>query len=136
MELTLSRVYHPEGVNGDLFNGAELICYTIELPFKDNQLGISCIPEGRYELKKRYSAKYQWHLHLQDVPGRSLILIHPANVAAKELKGCIAPVTTLAGSGRGHSSRSAFRKLNAIVFEALDRSEQVFLSIHAKSMIV
>lgn len=64
-------------------------CRTLELPDKENQKRISCIPEGEYEVVKRNSAKYGDHFHIKDVIGRSYILIHNANYA-RQLKGCIA----------------------------------------------
>jgi len=65
-------------------------CKTIELPWKDNQRRISCIPLGEYEVVKRSSAKFGEHFHLTNVPDRDWILIHPANYS-RQLLGCIAP---------------------------------------------
>lgn len=67
-------------------------CFTLELPWKDNKPQISCIPPGQYKLIHRSSPKYGNHLHVLDVPGRSYILIHPANYVS-QLRGCIAPGT-------------------------------------------
>jgi hypothetical protein len=106
-----------------------IVCYTIELPWLENQKRISCIPEGEYILQKRFSPKFKWHLHLMNVPGRDLILIHPANDAKKELLGCIAPVTKLTGIGKGSSSRKALEKLKKLVYAALERKEEVKISI-------
>ncbi|SMG51628.1 DUF5675 family protein [Sphingobacterium psychroaquaticum] len=110
MRVALLRKYGAGGTNGELFVDSTFVCYTIELPWLDNKRSISCIPEGRYLLAKRYSKRFAWHVWVQDVPGRSGILFHPANTASKELRGCIAPVTLLLGLGRGSSSRAAFRK--------------------------
>ncbi len=66
------------------------LVHSLERPWLNNQRKVSCIPPGRYQLKKRYSQKFGWHLWLQDVPGRSLILIHTANYV-RQLQGCIAP---------------------------------------------
>ncbi len=131
MELHLNRNYYPNGTNGQLYHGTDLLCFTIELPWLFNQSRISCIPEGRYLLQKRYSVKYKWHLLLPEVPGRSLILIHPANDARKELKGCIAPVMRLTGAGTGWRSRIAFERVKRLVFEAMERKEPVFLIIQS-----
>lgn len=129
MEITLKRVYLPLGTNGTISHIGGEICHSIELPWRDNAVGQSCIPEGRYELMKRVSRKYKEHLYVRKVPGRTYILIHPANDALKELRGCIAPVTTLAGDGIGWSSRKANDKLKALAYKAFDRGEQVFLTI-------
>lgn len=131
MELVLIRKYDTSGTNGSIFIGNELICHSIELPWKTNQKRISCVPEGRYELVKRYSAKFKWHLMLMNVPERAYILIHPANNALKELKGCIAPVTILTDEGKGYASVSAMRKLCAIVFPLLEQKEKVYLIIQS-----
>jgi hypothetical protein len=66
------------------------------------------------------------------VPDRSWILIHPANDAKTQLKGCIAPVTQLTGPGKGSESRLANEKLKALVLEALERKEKVFITIKSK----
>ena len=129
MVLELSRTYFPDGTNGKLECEGKLICFTIELPWKNNETKVSCIPEGKYFIKKRYSRKFKWHLQLIDVKNRSLILFHPANNAMKELNGCIAPVTKISGPGLGLQSRLAFAKLKNLVYRALDSTETVLLII-------
>jgi hypothetical protein len=66
---------------------------TLEPPWKRNANKISCIPAGKYKAVKRASPKYGHHWHIQDVQGRSLILIHSGNRYTHTL-GCI-----LVGSG-------------------------------------
>ncbi len=129
VELELIRTYYPDGTNGNLINDGLGLCHTIELPWLDNQHSISCIPEGRYELIKRWSDKLKWHFLVCKVPNRDLILIHPANDAMKELKGCIAPVTTLTGMGKGENSRMVFNKLKDWIYPVLERKEKVFVTI-------
>jgi len=119
MELILKRAYFPNGTNGAIFCNEQFICFTIELPWKENQRKVSCIPEGKFELGKRYTEKHGWHLVVNTVPERSHILFHPANHALKELEGCIAPVTVLTGIGTGVESRKAFDKLKSLVYEAI-----------------
>jgi hypothetical protein len=128
MELVIFRTYHTDGTNGVLYANNSFQCYTIELPWEDNLPQHSCIPEGRYELKKRYSTKFGQHLLVENVKGRELILIHPANDALKELRGCIAPVSILTGPGKGILSRSAFEKVIGLV-EKAPGSETVFVTI-------
>ena len=60
---------------------------------------------------------------------RTYILIHPANNAQKELRGCIAQVTKLSGPGLGLLSRKAFTKLKDLVYKALDNKESVELIV-------
>lgn len=66
-------------------------CITLELPWKDNQMGVSCIPKGTYHaIKRRATTAIPYkHIYLTDVPHRSGICIHKANFIS-ELKGCIA----------------------------------------------
>jgi hypothetical protein len=129
MVLELSRTYFPDGTNGKLECEGKLICYTIELPWKNNETKVSCIPDGKYFIKKRYSHKFKWHLVVIDVKNRKLILFHSANNALKELNGCIAPVTKISGPGLGLQSRLAFAKLKDLVYRALDSTETVLLII-------
>lgn len=126
MELELFRTYDPDGTNGEL---KLMVCNTIELPWLQNKRNISCIPEGRYELKMRETKKRGQHLLVLNVKGRDGILIHPANDAKKELQGCIAPVTSLNGPGKGSQSRLANEKLKALVLEAFEKKEKVFITI-------
>lgn len=129
MDLRLIRTYHSKGVNGVLlFEGQEL-CRTIELPWRNNEPRISCIPEGRYRLRKRYSEKFKWHFEICDVPGRQYILIHPANCVELELKGCIAPVLHHHGAGRGQSSLIALSRLKALLYPRLDQGQKVYLTL-------
>ena|SRR5579875_379379 len=128
MELEIFRMYHENGTNGKLYVNNSFQCYTIELPWLHNEPQYSCVPEGRYELKKRCSEKFKEHLLVSGVPKRELILVHPANDALKELRGCIAPVSILSAPGKGVLSRIAFEKLLKVVYEAL-KTESVYLTI-------
>jgi hypothetical protein len=133
MELELVRTCFTKGSNGSIYCGDTFICHTIELPWKNNERGVSCIPEGRYQLEKRYSPKFKWHLLVKGVTGRSVVLIHPANDALKELKGCIAPVSTLTGEGKGLLSKNALTRLTAVVYAALQKEQTVFITIKSKT---
>ncbi len=64
-------------------------CRTLELPWRDNAVNISCIPEGEYTCRVVQSGKYGSVYHVQDVPGRTGILIHPGNLAGSESDGWI-----------------------------------------------
>lgn len=109
--LLLKRVYLKNATHGEFIYNNKLIAYTIELPWKNNEKRISCIPEGCYNMRRRYSEKFGWHLVLLNVENRSMILIHPANDALKELQGCIAPVSKITDMGKGTGSRKAMELL-------------------------
>lgn len=130
MRIRLIRIYGNQGTNGYLIANKKLICKTIELPWRNNQRSISCIPEGIYTLAVRHSQRFGRHLLIRDVPNRSLILFHPANDAMRELRGCIAPVSELIGQGMGTKSRAAMRKLLDCVLPVLSKGKLVTLSIH------
>lgn len=129
MDLTLKRQYFSSGTNGILSLDGKEICRTIELPWRGNQRRISCIPEGTYLIRKRYSNKFRWHFELLGVRNRDLILIHPANDALKELNGCIAPVSEHSGEGKGTRSRVASDKLKDLVFPYLESGFVIKLTI-------
>ncbi len=129
MDILLKRSYFDKGTNGALIINGNFICFTIELPWRDNQRNTSCIPEGTYEVVPRFSHRFKNHLHVLDVSGRSLILIHPANNALKELRGCISPVSQLSSIGIGWSSRIALNKLLSLCYQAKDRKEKITLTI-------
>ena len=131
MVLILKRNYFPDGTNGKLECEGKRICNTIELPWKNNERKVSCVPEGKYFLEKRYSVKFKWHIEVKNVANRSGILFHPANNAIQELNGCIAPVTKLSGAGLGLMSRKAFAALKNVVFKALEKNEKVVLIIQS-----
>lgn len=129
MELLLERDYYPSGTNGILSCAEQFICFTIELPWRNNRKLISCIPEGRFPLALRYSDRHRWHLMVKGVPDRSLILFHKSNNALEELKGCIAPVSEQLAPGIGKRSATAFRQLMLLVRPTLDKGEQVWLNV-------
>lgn len=70
-------------------------CRTLELPWKNNRRNLSCIPEGCYQVEKRYSRKFGHHFHITDVEGRKWILIHAGNYYTN-IRGCILV-------GKGHT---------------------------------
>lgn len=131
MVLFLNRTYFPEGTNGKLICEGKILCYTIELPWKNNEKKVSCIPEGKYFLQKRYSAKYKHHLEIVGVPQRSMILVHPANYALQELQGCIAPVSKICSAGVGSYSRKAFKVVLEKVNRAIEKGETVTLIVES-----
>lgn len=64
------------------------LCLTLELPWKNNVVGISCIPAGIYRVTKFKSPSKGDVFLLHDVPDRSMIEIHVANTV-KDIQGCI-----------------------------------------------
>jgi len=129
MELVLKRRYGLNGTNGELLYNSRRVCYTIELPWKENKRQVSCIPEGKYKLTLRWSLRFGWHLLVNDVPGRTYILVHAYNNALKESKGCIAPVAQCTGEGTGSLSRLSLKQLLDLTDTAFRKKQPVFLTI-------
>jgi hypothetical protein len=61
---------------------------TLEPPWRENKPNVSCIPAGVYTIKPRSSPKFDEHLIVDDVPGRSYILAHRGNTPA-DTEGCV-----------------------------------------------
>lgn len=90
-----------EGTFGVLSFGQSVV-RTVELPWRDNRSQKSCIPTGIYKCAIVKSPRFGRVYGVQNVPGRSHVLIHSANLAGDvdlgwttQLHGCIAPVTKL-----------------------------------------
>jgi len=61
---------------------------SLELPDRNNERNVSCIPEGIYQGIKHQSPKHGDSLWFQNVPNRSEILIHKGNYYT-DILGCI-----------------------------------------------
>lgn len=90
--------YGPFGTFGRLLIG-DLELWTVERPWRNNEAGISCVPEGEYDLESHSSQKFPdtWALvgetvshYEEDGKSRSAILIHVGNTM-NDVIGCIAP---------------------------------------------
>lgn len=68
-----------------LFHGKSLL--TLELPWRNNAVGLSCIPEGAYTVKWWKSPSKGWCYRVYGVPNRNYILIHSATFAGDHTKG-------------------------------------------------
>ncbi|WP_206367109.1 DUF5675 family protein [Sphingobacterium sp. SGG-5] len=134
--LVLQRIYGAQGTSGSITFRGEHICHTIELPWCNNIPRLSCIPEGRYKLEKRKYTKHGEQIGIPAVLGREAILIHAANHAMKQLRGCIAPVTALTGEGQGTESGKALEKLKALVYSLWDMGGEVYLLIKPSNGVV
>lgn len=94
MDLTLYRMVHDPLCTIGRIEDAEgqQVCFTLELPWKDNLPSVSCIPAGDYVCRRDMHGKtkpnpYQvWEV--TGVPGRSEIHIHKGN-RARDVLGCI-----------------------------------------------
>jgi hypothetical protein len=133
MKISIDRTYEEKQTKGyaAVFDAEGTVIFTfdtLELPWKDNATNVSCIPEGIYIAKRRYSKKYKNHMHIIDVKGRSLILIHWGNYAGSvnpktgspDIRGCILTgdgFKDITGDGIDEilRSKTTFKKLMAIM---------------------
>lgn len=94
-DIILKRNYHEfqtesMGEIYDKHDNCILTFKALELPNKDNQRRVSCIPEGIYPYKKEIQESRGKILRIFNVPDRDGILMHVANMVS-QLLGCIAP---------------------------------------------
>lgn len=111
------------GTFGTLVTESGFQCYTGELPWRGNESGKSCIPEGVYTCARANSPKHGPCYYVTEVPKRSDIEIHSANWMGDESKGlkcqllgCIAPgraIMDIAGQKGVSSSKDALASLEA-----------------------
>ena len=108
-------------------NNLILQLQTLERPWIFNERKVSCIPTGTYLVKRHISPKFGQCFKIQDVKGRSDILIHSGNVVADTI-GCV-----LVGlsSGLVDDSDTAMvyssRKAMAVLLALIDK--EIFLHI-------
>ncbi len=128
MTIELQRFYQDGWTDGMILIKGVVVCQSIELKWANNARNISCVPEGAYPVSIIQHPKHGDCLRVDGVKGRSGILIHVANDAQKELRGCIAPVFSLTGNGKGQYSRLAL----TYIIENLRRSgeKKHFIKIH------
>lgn len=93
IEVTLTRVRaFQNAIVGQLhIQTANFVwaCQTLELPWKNNQPQVSCIPAGTYTCRRVNSPKFGDTFEVCGVPERSGILFHAGNYAPKDTRGCI-----------------------------------------------
>lgn len=102
-----------DGTFGEILRHGLRKVVTCELPWNDNIHRVSCIPKGTYNVTRFNSPSKGDVFLLHDVPNRSMIEIHPANVPT-ELLGCIAPgleFGEINGKPAVLSSKLAFKML-------------------------
>ena len=137
MKLTIDRTYKEKQTKGYAAvsdaEGTVIFTFdTLELPWKNNVINVSCIPEGVYIGKRRYSKKYKEHMHIADVKERSLILIHWGNYAGSvnpktgspDIKGCVLTgdgFKDITGDGVDEilKSKTTFKKLMSVMPEEI-----------------
>lgn len=124
MDIHLERIrLDKNGTYGVLISDHP-IAVTIEKPWKNNQHIISCIPSGVYKCKRFDSPHFGPNMWLLDnVPDRSLILIHYGNFTQNS-NGCILLGSSFADVNEDKIMDIASSKLAYNNFMLLTRDEK------------
>lgn len=81
-----------EGTFGTMTLGEQasaVVLFTCEPQWRNNEHGVSCIPEGSYVLKPHFSPKLGINTYeITGVPSRGSIIIHPGNTE-ENTEGCV-----------------------------------------------
>lgn len=106
-----------KGTLGVILVDGKVVCYSLELPWNNNQQNVSCIPTGTYQCILEYSNRYKTDLfELKDIEGRSEVKFHKGNYL-KDIKGCILTGTDPGYDENGDravwNSDKAFKKFMA-----------------------
>ena len=97
-------------------------CWTMEPPWRDNALGLSCIPPGPYVCVWRLSPARGWCYWLQGTAPRTWVLIHSGNLA-RHTMGCILPGMRAGWLG---GSRAVLNSRRAIALLGRHFEEEAF----------
>jgi hypothetical protein len=99
--------------------------YTLELPDRNNERNISCIPEGKYQCVRHWSTKFPYlHLLIMNVPNRDGILIHAGNYP-KNTTGCILLGQSINNEGDLVNSRKAIDEF----MELIKAADEIILEV-------
>jgi len=81
-EFALTRLRKSNHGTFGVFAGPGFWCFSLELPWRDNECNYSCIPPGSYDVSCSWSNAFKRRLYLvEGVPDRSGVRIHPGNWA-------------------------------------------------------
>ena len=136
--LKITRYYYQDYTIGVL-TGLDKPIFTLELPWKDNQRNISCIPEGSYKVIKHNSPKFGNTLWFKEVKNRSEILIHSLNNTGQS-RGCLGVGEQLTNQGTLINSKKALNYLlenidNEIIIEISNDSLMSKLNLFLKKLL-
>jgi len=127
-DLILKRfTFTDKSITGEISMEGIFQCFTLEPPLLSIGSSPKAIPEGRYEILMEWSTRFQMNTpHLQNVPERTFIEIHPGN-KPEDTEGCI-----LLGQDKNtdwvSGSRAAYAKLIPNIESAL-KEGKVFIQV-------
>jgi hypothetical protein len=98
----------------------QLICVTLERPWKNNERNVSCIPAGTYTCKRVHSPHFGCEVfQIMNVQHRDNVLIHFGNYVQNS-EGCVLVGTSFAdinsdGVMDQTASQQAFKKFMSVM---------------------
>jgi hypothetical protein len=128
MLLTLERLQSGDEGTFGIIQIEDKVFVTGELPWRDNEPNLSCIPTGTYRCEFTFSPRFNKKTYcLMDVPGRNAIRIHSGNFCgdkklglASHVDGCIL-IGRVLGNLHGQmavlDSKNGLRQLEEILEE-------------------
>ena len=100
-----------KSITGSIYVDDKYIGCTLELPYRNNEKGVSAIPEGSYGTVMRYDKNDGWRIQLTDTEPRTGVQIHKGN-SPSEIKGCVLVGTKVdEKNNRITGSKEAYAKL-------------------------
>lgn len=126
--LTRDPDHGPEGTFGTFRTDSGFQVYSLERPVDGDH---PCIPAGTYQVVLKPFPKHGKCYEVCDVPGRTAILIHPANWT-EQLLGCIAlgrAIDTVSGVWEGNkiNHRGLMSSKDAVMGLMSDMEKESFL---------
>jgi len=98
LSIKIKRIYQCRaGTFGTIHCNGKPFALTAELPWRDNERNLSCIPSEVYDCKRIDSPKFGNTFKIMNVENRTNILFHKGNVPEDDSDGCI-----LIGQKFGH----------------------------------
>ena len=94
---TITRKEYKHYTSGEWILPDGQLIYTLELPWRDNQIGKSCIPDGYYTVDRDHTGRHTWYrFRNEETAPRTHIEMHEASLL-RHLQGCIAPCMEIKG---------------------------------------
>ena len=135
-EVYINRIQETDQGTLGLFSVPALYfyCYSLELPNRDNKRNYSRVNPKRYLCKWTQSPKYGFVPLLQDVDGRSGVLMHSLNYAGDALKKWLTHSQGCIGLGDkagqlGNQLAVLNSKSTHLQFEKLMKKQDFYLTI-------
>lgn len=91
----------------------KIICYTLELPWRNNERNISCLKQGSYKCWKANSPKFGNVVYVDTLPSRIGILFHRGNTV-QDTRGCILTGLDIVNDKLIHSRIALDRLLDTV----------------------